>query len=146
MTRRLRLPVAVLAATAVLAGCNDNPRISDTDKARITAETLLRLCAERNGPGVVDVLAEDSRRAFIEAGGVLEGCRDVVGIGDPQDIPAPELFRRANVTRVDRDGDQARAFVEAGTDRASLNLLDTGLQWFVSNPPLYEPVGVDDVP
>lgn len=141
---RRSLPAAVLAA-AVLSGCNDSPRVGDRANIENTVETLLALCAQEEGPGVVDVLAEDTRRTFLEAGGVLEGCQAVLGLDPPTALGA-DLFVRARVGDVSRHGDQARAVVRAGDQRATVNLLDTGVKWFISNPPRYDLVGVDDVP
>lgn len=147
MIRGAGLPLALLvSAAAALAGCNDNPRIGDREHIANTVETLLKLCGEQNGPGVYDVLAQDTRRRFVGAAGVLEGCQEVVGIGDPQEIPAADLFFRARVAEAGRRGDQAFAVVQVGEQRARLHLLDTGLEWFVSSPPRYEPVGVGDLP
>ena len=147
MTRRATAPLAVLAAAVALWGCsNENPRIGEEEYIANTVETLLELCGEQNGPGVYDLLAQDARRRFVSAGGVLEGCQEVVGLGDPQEIPAPDLFFRARVAGVGRRGDQAFAVVALDEQRSRLNLLDTGLEWFVDNPPRYDPVGVGDLP
>ena len=148
MTRRGTAPLAVLAAAAVVWGCsaNDNPRTGEGEYIANTVETLLKLCGEQNGPGVYDLLAQDARRRFVSAGGVLEGCQEVVGLGDPQEIPSPDLFFRARLADVERRGDQAFAVVALDGQRSRLNLLDTGLEWFVDNPPRYDPVGVGDLP
>jgi hypothetical protein len=149
MSRRARLPAvlpAVLLAAAALAGCNDAPRIDEEETIANTVETLLQECGQRSGPAVYDLLAEDTRRLFLEAGDVLDGCREVIALGDAEEATGPDAYFRARVTDVFRRGDQAIAVVELDEERTEVKLLDTGLEWFVSNPPRYEPVGVDDVP
>ena len=145
MRCRTRL-VALAAAVAAVGGCNDSPRIGDEEYIANTVETLLKECGHESGDAVYDLLAQDTRRMFLQAGGVLEGCQVVTGIGDPQEIPAPDAFFRAQVERVQRRGDQATVVIRAGERDVQVHLLDTGMEWFVSNPPVYEPVGVDDLP
>ncbi|HWC28377.1 MAG TPA: hypothetical protein VG474_17435 [Solirubrobacteraceae bacterium] len=145
MSRR-RLPLAALAAAALVAGCSDSPRISSTDNARTTTATLLSMCAQGNGPGVYATLAEDTRRRFLAAGSVLDGCEEILGLAERGNVAGADAFARARVADVQRRGDQATAVVRLGEHSSTLTLLDTGMEWFVANPPRYEPVGVDDLP
>ncbi|HEV2062323.1 MAG TPA: hypothetical protein VGR12_05680 [Solirubrobacteraceae bacterium] len=136
--------IGILLALAGVSGCGvTDQTVGESQKVRTTVQTLLKECAETEGLGIYDLLAEDTRRRFIEAGGVLEGCQAVLRLADGLAVPRPSLYRAARVTEVHRRGDQATAVVEARGRRSSVHLLDTGEKWFVSNPPRYEPVGVE---
>jgi hypothetical protein len=142
VTARAPALLAALAAALGAGGCGtDLPETGTTQSVRSAVQTFLTACGEQRGDAAYDLLARDEKRTFLEAGGPLDACEQVVRFRGG--VRGPDEFLRARVSRVHVVGNVASATVRSGPLRSSVRVYDTGERWLIANPPTFQPVSTD---
>lgn len=137
MIARARIVLAGAAAAAAMGGCNAaTAENGPTDKARTTVETFLYACGHERALAAADLLTEETRTTFIEAGRTAEGCAKVLGIPDDEpDSVLRDAFKAARVTNAQTNGGFAAVTAEVPErGRPTVELSSVRGRWYLSNP------------
>jgi hypothetical protein len=142
MTTRLRVTparavcVSLLALGYVLVGCGGDPAVSENDRARAVADTLLGACAAEDAEAALGVLTPPAREELLDADSVLIGCARVLGLDLPptSSLLAVQTLERSTVEAAAVEGGFGTATIRTPEDGASeVELESVGDEWLVSS-------------
>jgi len=128
----MRRAASGLLVILALGGCGGT-HTTQEESARGAVDTLIQTCAAERPNAVLEVLNPPARSAFVNAGGELAGCMDVLGVRLPG-ASAAEL-RAIHVGSVQANDLSATASLSApGGVRSRVELEKSRGTWYVMSP------------